>query len=104
MIVDISVGDVIKSTNDYEYVLHSLLNDIAIVASYSKECSASHYEVWKIRSTPLSWRLKGSGLYRFPTTEEFGRYGWSFNCIESADKFTLLIASGISPLVALQDL
>ena len=83
----VNVGDIIQVKKGLSFKLVALLNSVGLIEVTHSNTPIPHYEVWNIRENPLSWQSKGRGLYRFPSNEDFGSYGWSFSTKPIAVKF-----------------
>ena len=77
----------VRVSNGYYYSIRSLTNNIAFVDAVGVSTGVNHFELWYLRENPLSWQSEGKGKVRYPSSEDFGYYGWSFQSESKALSF-----------------
>ena len=77
------VGKEVLVNGQIRYFCVRVFENIALL-SLSNGNIPLGYEVWKIR--PVSGRFSNKWNLRFPSNEDFGRYGWSYQTREAAEE------------------
>lgn len=89
-IIPMKVGDLLHKANGFDYFLLEETRNYALIRVMNRKGDPRGFEVWKIR-TPRGKYQNKYGL-RFPSNEDFGTYGWSYQTLPTAtEKYKKLL-------------
>jgi len=84
-----NIGKVVLHKNSFDYILLLVQGKVALIEVKASDSMVRCYEVWKLREQGPGSLTEGN--LRFPSNDEFGRYGWSYTNRKDAEvKYNLL--------------
>lgn len=80
------IGVCVLSRGGLRYFPRTLANNVCLVEVLSRY--GSSWEVWFLRGVgDLHKGFKNRWLFKFPSNEDFGSFGWSFSSRSLAERF-----------------
>ena len=88
-------GKVIKTRGIMSYICEKVIGNYAFIRVKGYNDITLGYEVMKLRTYPITDKYKPGGI-RFPSDEDFGKYGWYYKDKDKAlTRFAMLVYSNV---------